>query len=604
MAPASAVEAETPTPPGPANAVDPNAGNPSRLAGPELANRIRQMFFHARDHRRPLMPLWRQNYQTLNMRGMASSNTWPPEPRIAKAWPILSSLVAWMTDQRPMIQVTPCPEPFTPFGEYYQSVANDMNTVIKSNFMTEMLDAEVTQLLWDVGTYGIGWVKSAWEPHLADGMGNSVFRRLDPFTVYPDPFARTPRQMNFIIEAKVVTVDDLDRAFPGAKKLLGMGSQLEDVDEAPHILDNTSNAASPRVNLQPLAPSTSPQYGGTSRNNPGKTELYADVPTVTMLEAWVREHETVATSDPLVKKVLERWRCVVVVGSMVLFDHYADECNAFGTHPYDRMVLFDTGEMYGPSLVHFLKSPQDSINNTLGAIEFNVRLMGNPMIIESPRSESRKKQLSNRPGQRINANPTEVKWLDPPQMQPQIAVQLMSYYESQIETISGLSAIVRGFTPTARNSSGVLDSVQDAAFVRIRATLRELERTLRGVAGKMVATVAEFYTEPRMISLVGDDGQALHRALRGRHFYNLPGTGDSQAPLRFTVLADAGSQMPTSQSARAGDAMTLFGLGAIDHLELLKAMNWPGYAAVAKRVQESQISGALQVPGQRQASRA
>lgn len=578
--------------------------NSSPLENTELANAVRTLFYQARDHRRPMVQRWRKNYRTLNNRdwgGDATTSSWQQTPRIAKVWPIVSSLVAWMTDQRPTLQVSASPEPFSPYGDFYQQLATDMNTTLRATFMENQLDAEVSRALWDMATYGIGWTKSVWEPHLADGLGDAVFRRKDPFTIYPDPFARAPQDMAFIIEAKTVTVDDLDRAFPGAKKALGLETKIEDVDEAPHQLDGTVNQNTPRVNLGALSPSTTSQYAPSSRNSLTKSQLLRDAPTVTILEAWIREHTIKDTDDPTVKKVIDRWKCVVVVGNLVLFEHYADECSAFNTHPYDRIVLFDTGEMYGPSLVEFLTSPQEAINRTLAAIEHNVMLMGNPILVEGARSQSRQQQLTNRPGQRIKANPQEIAWLNPPQMHPQMAVQLISYYENQIETISGLSAIVKGFMPTGRNSQGVLDSVQDAAFVRIRATLRELERTLRGAAGKMCASIAEFYTEPRVTSIIGDDGMHMHRALSARHFYTLDqDDAGERIPLRFTLLADAGSSLPTSQQARAGDAMTLFGLQAIDRLELLKAMNWPNYSIVAKRADQN---AALAAPTERQATR-
>jgi hypothetical protein len=575
----------------------------STLDNPELAQAVRTLFYQARDYRRPLITRWRKNYRTLNNRsagGDSTTSSWQQTPRIAKVWPIVSSLVAWMTDQRPSLQVSASPEPFSPYGDFYQQLATDMNTTLRASFMEHQLDAEISRSLWDMSTYGIGWVKTVWEPHLADGLGDAVFRRKDPFTIYPDPFARNPQDMAFIIEAKTVTIDDLDRAFPGAKAALGVETKVEDVDEGPHQLDGTVNQNTPRVNLGALSPSTTSRYTTSSRNSTTRSQLLRDAPTVTILEAWIREHTIKPTDDPTVSQVIDRWKCVVVVGNLVLFDHYADECTAFSTHPYDRIVLFDTGEMYGPSLVEFLTSPQEAINRTLTAIEHNVMLMGNPVLVEGPRAQSRQQQLTNRPGQRIKANPEEVKWLNPPVMQPQIAMQLVSYYESQIEIISGLSAIVRGFSPTGRNSQGVLDSVQDAAFVRIRATLRELERTLRGAGSKMCASVAEFYTEPRIMSIIGDDGMHMHRALRARHFYANSGEAGERVPMRFTLLADAGSSLPTSQQARAGDAMTLFGLQAIDRLELLKAMNWPNYAIVAQR---ADANAALAPPTQRQATR-
>lgn len=588
---------------------DPHRAGPTAAAkarqDAELANTVRNLFYQAREFRRPLMSRWRRMYSVLNNQiGTNGLNDFAPNPRVPKIWPICASMVAWMTDQRPILQVAPVPEPFSPYGDFYQLLATDMNVALKSSFMVHKLDAEVSRVLWDVSTYGIGWTKTGWEPFLAEGLGDAAFRRVDPFTIYPDPFARNPESMNFIIEAKTVTVDDLDRAFPGAKDALSAEPQTEEVDEAPHQLDTQINAASPRVNLGPLSPSTTTRYGGTNRNRPSQQSMARDLPIVTVLEAWIRQHRIEVDDDnPEARKVIDEWRCVVVVGNIVLFDHVAGEINAFASHPFDRCVLFDTGEMYGPSLVWFLSSPQESINRILSSIEHNVMLMGNPILLESPRSQSRQQQINNRPGQRIKGAPGEVSWLMPPQIHPQMSVQLVAYYESQIETISGLSAIVRGFTPGGRNSQGVLDSVQDAAFVRIRATLRELERTLRGAAEKMAATIAEFYTEPRFQSLIGDDGMIARAAFRARHFYTPPDQAGERVPLRFTLLADAGSSLPTSQQARAGDAMTLFGLGAIDILELLKAMNWPNYAIVAKRVMENAAIQAATAPTKRQATR-
>jgi hypothetical protein len=60
-----------------------------------------------------------------------------------------------------------------------------------------------------------------WDATLADGLGDETFRRLDPFTCYPDPFARSPKDMDHFIEAKIMTLSQVDRAWPGAAAKLG-----------------------------------------------------------------------------------------------------------------------------------------------------------------------------------------------------------------------------------------------------------------------------------------------------------------------------------------------------------------------------------------------
>lgn len=584
-------------PTGAASTPDPNNAPAPKPAAPaqtpeqkrQRAVYVRELFFHAREARRRIMSQWKTNYKALNNKEYrAGDNAWDEEPKVSSVWPVVASAVAWMTDQRPITEVSPVIEPYSPYWEYYYKLAKDMNTCLASVHSNYGLDGEITKILWDTYTYGIGYTKTQWEAHLADGIGDVTYRRVDPFTLYPDPHAHDMDECSYIIEARTMTVKDVDRAWPGAAQLIAQATPTDELPSAPHRGDTHLDPNQPRAALGALAPSTSPQ-SHTRSQNPNRDP---DEPVVTILEAYIRDHTTTEVADG-VAQVSDEWRCVVVCGDQILMDTPCSEMSAFPTHPYDRCVLFDTGEWYGPCIVELLTPIQRVINWLLGAIARNIYLMGNPVLVESMRNASRNKRFSNRPGARLEGDPESIKWLNPPQMHPQLSMQLVEYYESKIETISGLSAMVRGFSPTGRNAQGVLDSVQDAAFVRVRASLRELERTLRGVATKQAATIAEFYSEPRLMSLIGTDGQQTHLNLRARHFYSIDNEHpEKRVPLRFTLNADAGSQLPTSKQARAAEAKHLFTLGAIDVFELLKATEWPNYALVAQRVMQQQAMSA------------
>jgi len=572
----------------------------------QLAQTARELFYRARDGRRPLVGQWKKNYRVLNNKTWsARSEPWMPAPEISNIWPICASMVAWMTDQRPTTETTPIIPPFSPEADYYDKISEHMNSALKATFQGNMLDAEIEMMLWDVLTYQIGYTKTTWEPWLADGYGDAAFRRVDPFTIYPDPLARTMKDLGYITEAKTMTLEDVDRSFPGAVSRI-MAGQTEDVDESPHRMDTKTSSLEPRVNLGAISPSTNSRFAPSDRSS--KLGVSED-PVVVVLETWIRTHETIThDDDPNIQegtaRVVDRWKCVVTCGNTVLMNEYADDIYAFTTHPYDRMVLFETGEWYGPGLVEFLTSPQESINRMLANIEQNIMLVGNPIFFEGRRANGVSK--SNRPGQRIKgASRDEVGWLEPPTLHPD-QINLIQYYEGKIETISGLSAIVRGFSPEGRNSSDVMSSVQDSAFVRVRATLRNLERCLRGVTSKQAALIAEFYTEPRMIATVGVDGEKTRLALRSRNFYMLADEdGQDGTPMRFQIMADAGSEHPTSRGARQAQAERLFALGAIDEIEVLKAEKWPNWREVATRVLENKAqAGELgKPPGARQATR-
>ena len=568
---------------GPTNEVNPS---PNETGDRPVAALVRELFMRAREARRPLMVQWKRNYRTLNNRDYApKSNAWDEQPAVSSVWPVIASAVSWMTDQRPTIEVTPTSEQFSPYWDFYQKLATDLNVCIEAGFTTNMLDAEISKSLWDAFTYGVGYFKTGWEATLADGLGDAAFRRVDPFNLYPDPHAKTPNDLTYIIEARTMTVADADRAWPGAARKIGGNQFVESTEDSPHKLDTTVNPNQPRAALGALAPAT----GVTSHGQVGSPGKTRDAPVVTVLECYVRGYVVAPGDHEGVSKVSDDWRCIIVCGDAILMDESCDDMNAFATHPYDRIVLFDTGEWYGPCMVELLTPIQRIINWLLASMNRNIYLMGNPVLVEGMRSASRNKRFTNRPGQRLEGSSQDVGWMNPPQIHPQLSTQLIQYYEGKIETISGLSAMIRGFSPQGRNSEGVLDSVQDAAFVRVRASLRELERGLRGAASKVAATIAEFYDEARFMAYIGPDGQRTALALRARHFYtvNVEDPGD-RIPLRFSLTADAGSQLPTSKQARAADAKQLFTIGAIDIYELLKALQWPNYALVAQRVMQQQ----------------
>lgn len=577
---------------GPQNRVNPS----DKPDGYSIPAMVRELFSRSRESRRPLLDQWRINYRALNNRSYRIGlNSWSEDPAVNQIWPIIASMTSWMTDQRPTFRVVPTAEAFSEYWDFYDALSRDLSTVLTNCFQQYQLDAEIDVMLWDIHTYGVGYIKTQWEPWLADGLGDMTFRRVDPFTIYPDPYAHDMSDCSYIIEAKTMTVADADRAWPGAAKLLGYTSYIEDAEQAPTKTEELTNRYRPRIVGPPSGP-------GLPTNSPGNVaplprhprDKFIESQVITVLECYIRGYKTEPADTEGVTKVRDDWRCVVVSGNVVLVDKKCAEVYPFNTHPYDRCVLRNTGEWYGPSIVEMLIPIQRQVNWLLGAISRNIYLMGNPVLLEDPRSATMNQRFTNGPGQRLKGY-DGVKWMDPPQVHPQMSLQLIELLQGQAETISGLSAMMRGFAPGGRNAQGVLDSIQDAAFVRVRASLRELERTLRGSAQKMAAGIAEFYTEPRLLSVIGPDGRTTSLALKARHFYARDDEDyGSIIPLRFSVGADAGSSMPTSKQARAAEAKHLFEVGAIDVIELLRALEWPNYFEVAQRVLEQQVLAAQQ----------
>lgn len=565
-----------------------------------LVGEVRQLFQRARAHRRPLVQRWNKNYRMLRNKYWTESRpNWMPSPQTPEIFPIVASMVGWMTDQRFRHEITPAAMPFSPFSNFMSGLGMDLETVMDSTWHVNKEENEITKMLWDANIYGTGILKTVWDETLLHGQGDAISRRIDPYTFYPDPAARGIEDANYFIEARTMSVQELDRRFPGSAKYFSDGGITEDIDEAPTQLDNTSTF--PRANPGAISPATSPRYG-----MPGSSRINAtEITGVTVLEAWLREHELYEATytdedgkEVTDLRVYDTWRVVVVAGNRVLMNEQADDLWHHGSHPYDRYVPHDLGEFWGLSLVEMLSSPQEAINRILGALQQNVELVGNPVFLESTRSGIQRTQLTNKPGTRLTVNDGgTAEWLQPPQVH-QMMPELLRYYLQRMEAVSGLSAVTKGGSSGGRQAQGVVDAMQEAAFVRIRMALRNLEYTLRDSGYKKAALICENYTTPRIVAIVGPTGNKTSLAIKGRHFYT-PGPNGS-TPMKFQLLVNAGSAGHTSRKVREDQAVMLFTLGAIDEDALLEALDFPNRQVVAERVKALKSQGMMEPPGARQ----
>lgn len=552
-----------------------------------LAGRVRNLFLRARDKRRPLVQQWNKNYRMLRNRYYTSARpAYMASPEVPEIFPLVASFVGWMSDLRPTWNVMPYAMPHTPYYEMMSKMGADLSTVLKARWEDDEIEAEDEKMIWDSQIYGTGIAKIGWDVTESANLGDVVVRRVDPYTFYPDPQASNLKDANYFIEARTYTLQELNRRWPGSADLFLAGLE-EDVDSAPSQLGHREDM--PMANPGAISPATVPRYSkyGQSRMD---TQNYEDA-GVTVFEAWIREHEVIDD------RAYDGWRVVIVAGNRVLMNEKANELWDHGSHPYERFVPYDMGEFWGISLVELLISPQETLNRLLASVQHNVDLVGNPVFVEGTRSGLQRTQITNKPGQRITVNEnSKADWLQPAPLQPVIP-ELIRYYLSRMEAISGLQAI-RGNAPQGRNAASTIDAMQEAGFVRVRMALRSLERFLRRVGMKAAALVVENYTAPRLIATVGPDGEQSMTALVSEHFY-VPGPNGS-FPLRFKLNVDVGAQTQTSREARESKAITLYGLGAIDRMALLEAVDWPNRAVIAERITKLEAAGAFQAPGARQ----
>ena len=572
---------------------------------PALTAEALSLFNHAKEKRRPLLKKWITNYNVVH------NKTWSqyrrkghPRTEIPEIYPILASIVAWETDQSPTYTITAAMPPSSPYSASYESMAKDLEWILNSNYDALDYSAENAQVLWDGELYGIGYGKNVWDPMLDDGLGNVVVKRCDPFNIYLDPDARSWRDLSYIIETKTCSIDEVRRRFPKAQ-LDELNFRL-DAPNAPTQIDSSGSDAGHRGNPGRL-PTPTADSGTTNTTTFGgdgsKMSVQVMDREVTLVEVWYRSiakadlppaTEPDPTPDtPNRHNEKDQWHCLIFAGDQVLLHKRANDVFGVNKHPYARYCPLEEGELYGYSLVEQLGPMQVSINRLFASVEQNAWLSGNPILVQK---DGRRMNITNRPGEKIEVNDPnqDVRWLTPPSISQQ-HIDIIDKLIEEMERISGMSAIVRGSTPQGRPSEGVVNTVQDSAFVRIRQRLRNFERYLRDCAMMQAALVTEFYDRERVMSRIGDDGQGSTLQITQSHFYT-PGP-DGLEPLKYNLTVKAGSSDAIGREARMAMYERMVALGVMQPADFLKLAKVPGWHEIAQNTEQAQAAaGTLGMP--------
>ena len=339
-----------------------------------------------------------------------------------------------------------------------------------------------------------------------------------------------------------------------------------------------------------VVPGNIPGNDGTAWGRPGQGTETADNVLdngVVVYECWIRENyeEERETTDPLLGDtetvVSDSWRVVVFTGNHVLLDTTAEDLWQHNHHPYSRYVDDETGEFWPVPIVSYLAPCQIAIDRLLASMQSSAELTGNPIFMDVANSGLGRTQIVNRPGLRLqmdsavaNTQGAKPQWMPPPQMSGDV-LQLINLWRQIMENISGLSSSQKGQLSTGRQAAQTMQSAQEAGFVSIRASQRNMETCLMVTGTLLCHLIAQNYSTPRIVAIVGDKGSDTSLLLAARHFYSpsrdFETLKDKLAPLVFSLNVSAGSDRPTSRQARIAEADALFAMKAVDQQYVLQA---------------------------------
>lgn len=582
----------------------------------ELVNKLDNLYNMAKDKKQQYLAMWRRNYLLVTTRqNRASGNQpWSANVTDSEIFPILSSRIAWITDQKLQFDVAPQSTPGSPWSDHMTVLGTHMEQLLDTNWQVQGWDREVLLSLWDSAMFGAGIVKAVWDAGADSGLGNAAIKRVDVWKFYPDPNATAMEDAEYFFEVNRMSYAEIERRFPTTSKTL-IAEALQHGDGSDNTTERPVYAPSadyPLANPGNLPGSPASVYGlpGQSRRS-GADQAIQD--GVYVKECWIRENQSEEreTTDPSTglgdeEVVYDQWRVIVYTGHTVLLDELAVNLWQNDRHPYERFVDEELGEFWPTPITSHLAPCQIAIDRLLSSIQGNAELIGNPIFMDVAGSGLSRTQMMNRPGMRVEANSQAMqagggpKWMTPPEL-PQFVMSTVQFWIGRMENISGLSGPQKGQPASGRPAQQTVQATQEAGFVRIRSALRNLERTL-GKTGELVANlIVQNYDVPRVVAIVGDDGMDTAIRLAAQHFYipKLDQKGKVIAePLKFSLVVKCGSSAPTSRQARIAEADALFAMHAIDAQAVLQAHAWPNWQAVVQRMQaQAQAQAAAQAQG-------
>ena len=572
--------------------------NDSDLEARAVTGRLNEMFGQAVQARKKRTDQWRRNYMlAMNRWGKTEDN-----PRDSEIFPIMRSRVGWMTDQEINFSLNPSTDPFSPYAQMENKLCEHLETVLRTNFKVGNWISDIVMAIWDAGLYGAGIMKAVWDSGLDGGIGNVDLQRVDPWTFYPDPNATSFDDANWFFVKHRWSYEEIERRFPNVSR-----ATLEAASQSP---DRNEEGKRPMTENWPKYSSfgvpTNLGQGPVAFGAPGQgtgNRKYNDYNAPNVYECWIKENveEDRESSDPLnpspEKVIYNEWRVVFYTGDIILLDETAKDLWDQDMHPYVRYVDDEMGEFWSTPIVSHLAPCQLALNGILTMLMGNINLISNPVFMDVEGSGINRTPIVNKPGQRLtlkaasagNSQAAKPAWLVPPSM-PNMVMDAVKFWIDRMENISGLQGTSKGQQPNQRQAQSTIQATQEAGFVSIRSSIRNLEGALSQLGQILTNLIIVNYDTHRVVAIVGEEGEQTSMKLAANHF--MRPTKDGLAPLKFQLVVDAGSSKPTSRGARIQEIDALKAMGVVDNTTVLQAHGIPHSEQIQQRMEQEAMAAA------------
>lgn len=382
---------------------------------------------------------------------------------------------------------------------------------------------------------GVGYIKSYWNPGATDEdgtKGDFCFESITPFHIFvPEMLTEDIEDQPFVIHIQTRSVDWVNMKYPG-------------INAQPNVIEADDILSDSFLSLV-----------GAHDTRKQSCMIY---------EVWVKPGN--------VPFLPNGGMFTIVADKLVQFV----EGNPYehGQYPFTKFPHLPTGRYYADSTINDLISPQREYNRTRGQITEAKNRMAHPQIMAAQGSIEAQK-ITTEPGQVIYYKlGYPVPQPLPMQNMPPYVLQEIDRLLMDFEDISGQHQVSKGQAPAGVTAATAISYLQEQDDSMLATTYAAIEDGFEKIGYQTLCYVQQYWNTPRMVKVVGRDGQFNVMAFQG-----------SDLRENTDIRIEAGSALPTSKAAKQAFLMDLMQLGYIPPDKGLELMDIGGVQRLYEEIQ-------------------
>jgi hypothetical protein len=494
-----------------------------------ILEKLRKLFKEADSALKHRRDKWRIHYKYWTNSALSERRpTYKSDIRVNYCWVTTEVKLPHMTQNLPRVNFVSFDK--SPEGE---SRAEQLGKLI-GNALWHKLEINETSddtcldaMLYDGGFYKVGW-----DPDAESGIGEVFVSSVEPFKVLPDPFTKKMETGRYVWHIEPYPVDELKQQYPKHAEQISPDKKISTIlFEERRFADRTPTSV--RSGL--ITDSTEFEVERAFRK-----ECWL---APRMCDQTIMGEEKTEGGEPVPK--YRHGRVISTINDVVICDDKPNPYNDEEPFPFVMQKMHKAGnELWGMGDIEQLIPLQDALNHAYQQSDDIIAQTANiGWQVDPSLGEKNIKRLAL-----SLPIPASLKVVPPGKLVADTPPQVPQYLDTRkqdiiqrIYDVTGISEILQGSGRVTHRTARGIERLFEAGSTRIGKSIQYYEGALKKVALKMAARVNQFYTEDRVLAVIGGNGQVAGvievkpGSLKGK----------------YEVTIDSGAALPRDKQSRA-----------------------------------------------------